>query len=327
MRSRHALIALAVLVLGLLAGCGGDSGGDAAQTPPEANISDFPKANGKTLTDLLGQLGQGGPVLAPSVSAIQTGRNRFGFALFDRSRKQISYAPTVVYIAKSGGGRAMGPFKARYESLEVKPQFESQTVASDPDAAKTMYVADVPFPTAGRYDVIGMARLDGRLVAATPAGGPVQVVKNDPVPGVGDPAPLIHTPIPADVGGDLSQIDTRKPPAKDLHEVDFADVVGKKPIVLVFATPLLCQSRVCGPVVDIAEEVKSEHKDDVQFIHMEIYNNNSIDQGFRPQVLQWKLPTEPWVFTINKQGKVAARIEGAYSADELRAAIDEAVKS
>ncbi len=60
---------------------------------------------------------------------------------------------------------------------------------------------------------------------------------------------------------------------------------------------------------------------------MEIYNNNSIDQGFRPQVLQWKLPTEPWVFTIDKQGKIAARIEGAYSADELRAAIDKAVKS
>ncbi len=146
------------------------------------------------------------------------------------------------------------------------------------------------------------------------------------MPGVGDPAPLIHTPVPSDVGGDLSQIDTRQPPAEDLHKADFADVVGKKPIVLLFATPLLCQSRVCGPVVDIAQEVKSERKDDVEFIHMEIYNNNSIDQGFRPQVLQWKLPTEPWVFTIDRTGKIAARIEGAYSADELRAAIDKAVK-
>jgi hypothetical protein len=325
LRSRHALIALALLILGLIAGCGGDSGEDAAKTPPEANIHDFPKANGKTLADLLGQLGQGGPILAPSVSDLQTGGDRFGFALFDQARKQISDAPTVVYIAKTGGGRAMGPFKARYESLAVKPQYQSQTVASDPDAAKTMYVADIRFPTTGRYDVIGMARLDGRLVAATPASGPVQVVKDDPVPGVGDPAPLIHTPIPSDVGGDLTQIDTRKPPS-DLHEADFADVVGKKPIVLVFATPLLCQSRVCGPVVDIAEEVKSESKDDVQFIHMEIYNNNSIDQGFRPQVLQWKLPTEPWAFAIDRQGKIAARIEGAFSADELRAAVAKAVK-
>ncbi len=154
-----------------------DSGDDTAKQPPEANLQDFPKANGKTLADLLGKLGQGGPVLAQSVSDLQPGRARFGFALFDRSRKQISDAPTVVYIAKTGGGRAMGPFRARYESLAVKPQFQSQTVASDPDSAQTMYVADIPFPRPGKYDVIGMARLDGRLVAATPAAGPVQVTK------------------------------------------------------------------------------------------------------------------------------------------------------
>ncbi len=169
MRSRHALIALALLVLGLFAGCGGDSGDDTAKQPPEANLHDFPKANGKTLADLLGKLGQGGPVLARSVSDLQPGRSRFGFALFDRSRKQISDAPTVVYIAKAGGGRAMGPFKARYESLEVKPQFQSQTVASDPDAAQERCTSPTsPFPPPGQYDVIGMARLDGRLVAATP---------------------------------------------------------------------------------------------------------------------------------------------------------------
>ena len=42
-----------------------------------------------------------------------------------------------------------------------------------------------------------------------------------------------------------------------MHDVDFADALGKKPVVLLFATPLLCQSRVYGPVADIAEEVKA----------------------------------------------------------------------
>ena len=126
------------------------------------------------------------------------------------------------------------------------------------------------------------------------------------------------------MGGDVSQIDTRDA-AVDMHDVDFADVVGKKPIVLLFATPRLCQSRVCGPVVDIAEEVKSERGDDADFIHMEIYKDNEIDQGCRPQVRAWQLPTEPWVFTIDRRGKVAARLEGAFSARELNAAIDKAV--
>ena len=57
-----------------------------------------------------------------------------------------------------------------------------------------------------------------------------------------------------DVGGDLSKIDTRQPPSS-MHDDDFKDVVGKKPVVLIFATSALCQSRVCGPVVDVAERV------------------------------------------------------------------------
>ena len=139
-----------------------------------------------------------------------------------------------------------------------------------------------------------MATLDDRLVAALPAAGPTVVKKDDPVPGGGRPgAADPHARSPADVGGDLSQIDTRKPPSA-MHEVDFADVVGKKPIVLLFATPLLCQSRVCGPVVDIAEEVKAERGEDADFIHMEIYNDNAVDKGYRPQVRGWRLPTEPW---------------------------------
>jgi hypothetical protein len=109
-----------------------------------------------------------------------------------------------------------------------------------------------------------------------------------------------------------------------MHEADLADVLGTKPVVLLFATPALCQSRVCGPVVDIAEQVKASYEGDAEFIHMEIYNDNELDKGFREQVVKWHLPTEPWVFTINREGKIAARIEGAFSARELEAAIAKA---
>ena len=51
--------------------------------------------------------------------------------------------------------------------------------------------------------------------------------------------------------------------------------------MLLFATPALCQSRVCGPVVDIAEQVKAGYGGDAEFIHMEIYNDNELDKGFR----------------------------------------------
>jgi hypothetical protein len=109
-----------------------------------------------------------------------------------------------------------------------------------------------------------------------------------------------------------------------MHDDNFADVLGKRPIMLIFSTPALCQVRVCGPVVDIAEEVKASHKGDTAFIHMEIYNDNELEKGFRPQVRQFNLPTEPWAFTIGRDGKVAARLEGAFSEDELRAAVKKA---
>jgi hypothetical protein len=327
--SRWAPIAAVVLcACALIAGCGDDDGEEeASKAPPAADPAEFPKANGQTLAALREGLGRGGPVLAPSVLVLTTGDNRFGFGLFERDRSQIADAQVVLYVAPVGGGPAKGPYVARYESLDVKPQFQSRTTAQDPDSAKSVYVADVPFDKPGKYEVLGIARLDDRLVAATPAGGPLTIMapKDDPVPRVGDPAPRIHTPTKADAAGDVASIDTRIPPST-MHDVDFADVVGRKPVVLVFATPQLCQSRVCGPVVDIAEQVKAERGDDADFIHMEIYRDNSIEKGFRPQVAAFRLPTEPWVFAISRNGKVAARLEGAYSAAELENALAKAEK-
>jgi hypothetical protein len=306
----------------VLAGCGPSSSKNAAPPPepqPTAQAEEFPAAAGKSLQDLRARL-QEGPVLAPSVSLLHAGDNRVGFALFDRARKQISGAPVAIYTSRPDGTGVRGPFVARSETLTVKPQFESKTTAQDPDAANSVYVADVPFVRRGQWVVTALAKLDGRLVATSAQGMQVGGKGAQP-PKVGEPATRIHTPTAADVAGDLSKIDTRVPPAADLHQVDFADVVAKKPVVLVFATPQLCQSRVCGPVVDVAEQVKSQVGDRAAFIHMEIYRGNDISKGFRQQVAAWHLPTEPWTFVIDRNGIVRARFEGALSVGELERAV------
>jgi hypothetical protein len=59
---------------------------------------------------------------------------------------------------------------------------------------------------------------------------------------------------------------------------------------------------------------------------MEIYNNNTVNDGYRPQFLRYHLPGEPWLFTIDRKGKIAAEIEGAFSAAELNKAVDAAAK-
>jgi hypothetical protein len=320
------LIAAGLLVSALLAsGCGGDDGEERADSPPpEARPDQFPRAEGKTLVELYNELPEGGPVLAPSLDHFVVGDNRYGFGLFTAARAQIADAAAAVYIARAGGGEAQGPFVARYESLEVDTEFRSQTSAVDDDAAKTLYVTELPLSKPGRYEVLGMARLDGRLVAAASARPVITVRREDVVPRPGERPPLIHTPTEADVGGDLESIDTRVPPSSQ-HEVDFADVVGKEPVVLTFATPRLCQSRVCGPVVDVTEQVKAEYGDEAEFIHMEVFVDNDVQQGYRPQLQAFRLPTEPWAFTVDASGRIAARLEGAFSPGELEEAVKKAL--
>ena len=131
----------------------------------------------------------------------------------------------------------------------------------------------------------------------------------------------MHTQTLTDVGGNAKAIDTRVPPATDMLQDDLYDVLGKKPVVFIVATPQLCQSRVCGPVVDVAEQVKSETKADVAFIHNEVYVDNNPNKGLRPQLAAYGLETEPWIFVIDKTGNVVQRFEGAVSVDELKAAV------
>ena len=314
------VVLLVALFAFVASGCGDsdDDGDDAA--PPPAKAEDFPDPAGKTIAELREGLGPG-PVLSPSVSLLEPGMNRIGFGLFDRARKQIVDAPAALYVAPLEGGAVRGPFPARYESLEVRPQFQSEGVKADPDSATSVYVANVRFAEPGDYEVLGVVQLDDNLAAAERVA--VRVVQDGPVPEPGEPAISVHTPTEADVGGDLQQIDTRVPPST-MHDADLTDVLGEKPVMLLFATPALCQSRVCGPVVDIAEQVKAGYDGDAEFIHMEIFRDNEFDKGFREQVLAWKLPTEPWVFTIDADGKVAARLEGAFSARELEAALAKA---
>jgi hypothetical protein len=214
-------------------------------------------------------------------------------------------------------GQAIGPFAARIEDLTTKPAFRAKTTADDPNAAQVAYVTDIPFDKPGPWEFLALIKNGGSFqYSLLPSPSPVG---DYPMPRVGQEAPVIHTLTAGEVS-DISQIDTRVPP-DDMHNDDFADVVGKKPVVLLFATPALCQSRVCGPVTDIAEQVKQEFGGRVAFIHQEIYNNNQINDGPRPQMRAFHQTTEPWAYVIDRTGKVSTVLQGPFSVQELEAAV------
>ncbi|HEX2086674.1 MAG TPA: thioredoxin family protein [Solirubrobacteraceae bacterium] len=321
----RALALMLLLALLAAAGCGGDDeepGGSTTPAAEEGKAADveFPPAKNQTLRVLRASAPEEA-VFAPSVSLLRPGKNRIGFALFDEAREQVTPDAVAVYVARTDGTELRGPFEARRESLRVKPQFMSKQTAADLDDVDSFWVADVTFPSRGRYLLSALVSIDGKLASTSQIemhagrrGGP---------PDIGDEAISVHTDTVEDAAGNLESIDTRIPPLAELHEEDLADVLGERPVVLAFATPQLCQTRVCGPVVDVAAEVKaSVEGEDIVFIHQEIYVNNDINQGFRPQVGRWRLPTEPWIFLIGRDGRVVDRFEGAVSVEELKRAVD-----
>lgn len=355
MRLGRALVALACLLAAaaLVAGCGNgsepstESGPGTAESRPSPPKSEFPRAEGKTLAEVLNSAdGPSELVVSPAAMVFYKGENRYPFGVFQRDGKQVPDAKVALYFAKvprprrakgagkSGGAPtvasprtaakkaldqpAVGPFPASIESLQTQPAFRALTTTNDPDAASVVYVTNVDFPSDGEWRIAALIEQGDETTAALlPSALVGEFTK---IPRVGQQAPVIHTPTPADAGGDLSEITTRVPPDTQ-NRVDYADVLGKEPIILLFATPQFCQSRVCGPVVDEAEQVKQLYGERAAFIHMEIYNDNDPDKGVRSQVRAFHLPSEPWLFAIDRRGTVHSVLEGAFGVDELTRAV------
>jgi hypothetical protein len=346
---------LCVLAAALLAGCGSDSGtGDStataaqnAESRPAPPKSIFPSAEGRTLRQVLKAADNPvEQVIEPAAEVFYPGENRYPFGITDRKSGPVDDAQVAIYFSKvpepepgsksKSGSRgqvakaqeqaldqpAVGPFPAAIESLATKPEFESQTTAEDPEAARVVYSTELDLPREGEWKPAAIVSEDGEL-RGTPLPG-VVVGEFHRIPRPGEKAPLIRTPTAQDVGGDLSKITTRIPPDSQ-NEANYAEALGKEPIVLLFATPQFCQSRVCGPVVDVAEQAKHEYGDKAAFIHMEIYKDNDPANGVRPQVRAFHLPSEPYLFTIDRHGVVRDAIEGAFGLKLMHEAVDKAI--
>lgn len=314
----------------LLGGCGEEASekSAASASPPierliaqaaKVSAADFPATGGRTLQEIADTV-LAGPQVGLATSVFTPGENRLAFGLIDKGNALV-YGPTALYVARTPQARARGPFPAPAGSLLVEPPFRSRTAAEEDDAVAAIYAAQVPLDRPGRYAVLAVSRAERGLIGAA---AQIQVRRSSPIPAVGERAPRVDTDTLASAGGNIEAIETRVPP-DDMHQVNFADEVGKRPIALLMATPALCQTRVCGPVTDIAAQLQREFGDRVAFIHQEVYVDNEVASGLRPPLQAFRLRTEPWLFTVDRRGRVAARLEGSFSIEEFRAAVKAAL--
>jgi hypothetical protein len=281
----------------------------------------FPAANGSdTLQEVADRVGATGPQVVLAGTVFTPGHNRLAFGVID-PKAGFVYGPTAVYVAPSPTAPARGPFLAPADLLITEAPFRSKQAATESDPFAAVYEAQVDFTKTGSWSVLAVTKVGSQLVAA---GVQLRVRRDSPIPAVGEAPPAIVTDTRASAGGNLASIDTRLPPS-DMHDKAFRSVLGRKPVVLLFATPQLCQSRVCGPVVDIALQMKAKYGDRMEFIHQEVYKGNSASNGLRSPLLAFRLQTEPWLFTFGRDGKVAARLEGSFGLNAFERAVKAAL--
>jgi hypothetical protein len=339
-RALPALVALALVA----AGCGSSSSHSSkssatsspsgttqttAVQPPAVNElaaaeqphrSQFPAVNGRSLS-ALGALVSSSGNLGAATGTFTPGFRRFAFALNSRSGAFI-YAPTALYIATSPTSNdVVGPILTPADPMGVEPQYRSKQ-NTGPGGIQAIYSAQVPLMHTGTWTVLALTRTAHGLIGSP---GEIAVSPSSPIPDVGQHPPDIATDTLATTHGSVALVTTRIP-AENMHQVSFNEVLGKKPIALVFSTPQLCISRVCGPVTDIAVQLQQTFGNRITFIHQEVYVDNNPSKGLRPQLHAFHLETEPWVFTINRHGIIAARLEGAFGLHAMTSALEAALR-
>jgi hypothetical protein len=149
----------------------------------------------------------------------------------------------------------------------------------------------------------------------------VEVLPESSSPAVGDPAPASENRTLASEPNIL-KLSSGNDPNPALYQMTIAEAIkSEKPTVVGFLTPGLCQTRWCAPVLDSVEAVRDRVGDEaVNFIHVEVYEDFQALTLVK-EMAEWGLETEPWVFVLDNDGRVAAKLSGPLSPRELEEAL------
>ncbi|MCU1426029.1 MAG: hypothetical protein JWL83_29 [Actinomycetia bacterium] len=219
---------------------------------------------------------------------------RLAFIALTQNRRFASRAPATVAIKPPGG--VLGPYAAAPLHRDGLP------------TDRGVYVVQPVLAKAGVYSAT--IKTAGQTIEL-----PFQVQPKPHGPAVGSIAPAAASPTTTKPLG-VKPLCTRKPMCP-LHSRSLDEVIGKgRPVAVMFATPALCQSAYCGPVLDTLLPIVTRLQDRIDFVHVEIYRDMT-GTNVSPTVTAWNLSSEPWLFAVDPTGKIVSRLDGAFASDEI----------
>ena len=188
--------------------------------------------------------------------------------------------------------------------------------------SRGVYGTQTTFDRAGFWEVEATATVDGKAVRGK---GAFAVNEKHAIPAPGDQAMATETLTLTTPDVPRPAIDSRAGsgdiPDPHLHRTTIAaSLAAKRPIVAVFATPVYCTSRFCGPITDMVDELAHQYGDRADFVHVEIwrdFQNRTVNKSAAEWVLRDEQLNEPWVFVIGADGRITARFDNVATREEI----------
>ncbi len=268
-------------------------------------------------------------VALAAASDFVVGENRFPFALFTQEMEFVSGAAVEVeffVIGEEGAEPRFGGEAVYREVAEAENHVHEDGAEHLHGAVEGVYVVDgVVFDEAGFWRVELVVTMPGTGVVEHPTMA-LEVLAEPMAIGVGEAAPRSRNLTAADVG-EPGEISTMPEPVAEFYEETVEAALARgTPLVVAFASPAFCLSRMCGPVMEVVARVHADYGERVGFIHVEPYDLELARTEGRLELVEtareWRLPTEPWVFVVGGDGTVMARFEGLFGAEELAAELE-----
>jgi hypothetical protein len=295
--------ALSALLLVLVA-CGGSGGGNARGDDLAVQVASYDLATGPTRF-ILGLL-----TLDQRLIGYGTVDLRFSYVGTKENADPQPFGPVVkaAYLPIHGS-----------ETPSPPPSAPEIVLSSE---SRGVYGAQTTFDKAGFWEVEATAVVDGK---ARTGKGAFAVNATHAIPAVGDQALPTETLTLTTPDVPLPAIDSRagsgEIPDPDLHRTTIAaSLAAKRPVVAVFATPVYCTSRFCGPVTDLVDELAHQYADRADFVHVEIwrdFQNRTVNKSAADWVLRNDQLNEPWIFVIGADGRITARFDNVATRQEL----------
>jgi hypothetical protein len=294
--------------------------------------SDEPSATGPTATSQI--------VAVPATSDLYAGDpQRVSFGLVRHDNKLISFGEAEVSFSYVGtaadptepqpGPSATAAFVPTYGT----PDGPGIAAVTSPNEGRGVYEADgVTFDRAGFWTAEVTVDVQGMGTQTAEASLPVLEAPQIPAPG--DRALRTKNLTLDSKGVPQGAIDSRAAttgeiPDPELHEWTIARAIQEgRPALVLFATPVYCVSRFCGPVTDMIQELAHRFDDRAVFIHVEIYKEYGETQVVNDAALEWlQTPsgdlTEPWLYLIGADGIILDRWASMWSEADVEAALED----